>query len=655
MLTRSLAEARSGWVDGLTPDEPMTVSEFADKYRILNQKSSPEPGPWRTDRVPFAKDIMDDLSAVSDVEFVTFMKPTQICGTELGNNWLASIIALTPGPAMHVQPTVEMGKRWSRQRFAPMVADMEILREKMKDSRSRDSGNTLLSKDFDGGLLIITGANSAAGLRSMPVKYQMLDEIDTYPYDVDEEGDPVDLAIERTGNFPRRKVFMLSTPTLKDASRITKSYEEGDQRRCYVPCPECGEKQTLEFENLKWDKDADGNHLPETVRLACKHCGCLIAEHHKTWMLKNYEWRVEGTPNDRHHSYHINRLYAPLGWTSWEEIARRFLSAKNDQAKLKTFTNSIEALPFEVKGKKVDPKTLRDRSEDYPLRIVPMGGLVLVAGVDTQDNRFEIVVTAEGVNQHAWTIDYHIIYGSPSLKSTRQELDEYLATPFPHAAGCELNIQATAIDSGGHHTQDIYDYCRTRKARGIFATKSYSQSGRAIIGKPTKVDVTVKGNIIKKGAEVWLIGADTAKSLIYSRLGNDNHEVDGYVHLSKYLSDQFFDQLTSEKLDIQQRKGFPHYVWVLPPGKRNEVLDCTVGAKVAAYKLGVYRWRPAKWRQLEEMIQPATGDMFAQSDQQDREQSAWAAVKSVRPARRPRARKRRPNPAGFVHGGMHDG
>lgn len=652
MLTQSLADLRPGWVNGLRPEMPLTVTEWSDEYRVLNQKASGEAGDWRTSRTPYLKDIMDDLSADSDVVRVTFMKSAQIGGTETGNNWIGYLIDHSPGPVLVVQPTVDLAKRWSRQRLTPMIEDMPVLKSKIQDSRSRDSGNTVLSKDFDGGIMVATGANSAAGLRSMPVKFLMLDEIDAYPLDVDDEGDPVDLAIERTKNFTRKKIFEISTPTTEGSSRIAKSYKAGDRRKLHLPCPHCEEMQTLEFGNLRWGKDAAGNHQPETVKLYCKHNGCEIEEHHKTWMLERCQWLVTGNPNAKHHSYHINSLYSPLGWESWSSLVVKFLAAKNDETKLKTFTNTSEGLPFAAKGKRIDGDSLKERGEDYPLRIVPLGGLVLTAGVDTQDDRFEITVWAEGMNFHVWAIDYHIIWGDPGLRSTREELDEYLATSFPHEAGCELTIKATGIDSGGHHTQEIYDYCRIRKARNIFATKGYSQSGRPIIGKPSKVDVTTHGKTIKNGGEVWMIGTDTAKSLIYNRLATVDPAVDGYVHLSKHLSDGFFQQLVSERLETHYHKGFARMTWMKPAGIRNEVLDCTVGAKAAAYKLGLHRWRPAQWRALEERVQPVTPDLFASQDTA----TEAPTPEALAPAKKKSTKKRRrPGRGGFVHGGMKGG
>ncbi len=649
-MKTTLADARPGWYEGLRPRPPMTVTEYADKNRILNSKSSPEPGPWKTSRIPYMKDIMDDLSQDSPVEVVSLMKCTQVAGTEILNNWVAYTIEEAPGPTMIVQPTVNLGKRWSRQRFTPMIEEMPGLNARIKDSRSRDSGNTVESKEYDGGMVVITGANSGSALRSMPVKYLGLDEIDAYPADVDGEGDPCDLAEERTSNFARRKVVKISTPTTKDFSAIEKAYHEGDQRVLYVPCPHCEEYQTLILKNLRCKKTDAGEWLTDTAAYVCEHCGALIGEHHKPWMFDRYKWVVEGVPNDKNHSYRINKLYAPLGWTSWGKILDKYRKAKKVKERLKTFTNTTEGLPFEEATNKITSDVIKDRAEDYPLRECPRGVLLLVAGVDTQPDRFEVVVWGLGLNLHEWVIDYHVIWGSPSLATTRAQLDEYLATPFPHAAGCDLVIQATAVDSGGHNTQDIYDYCRVRKTRRIIATKGFSAKGRPIIGKPTKVDVTVHGKTIPKGAEVWMIGSDTAKSLIYARLTTSDPEHDGFVHCSSHLPDEFFKQLTSEKLKTRYVKGHPVLEWILPSGVRNEVLDCTVNAKAAAYYLGVHRWRPAQWRQLEDKVQPATSDMFATSAAIEREEQVETAAKAVRPAPK-RAKRRRKS--SWVNGGLN--
>src|SRR5262245_56383757 len=255
---------------GLRPDPVLTVSEWSDAYRMLSSRASSEPGPWRTRRTPYLKEIMDALSPASKWERTVFMKGAQIGATEAGNNWLGYIIHKCPGPLMAVQPTTDMAKRLSKQRIDPLIEDSPELRGRVSEARSRDASNTQLSKEFPGGILVMTGANSAVGLRSMPVRFLFLDEVDGYPSDVDGEGDPVNLAIARTRTFPRRKIFIASTPSLRGMSRIEMLYEESDQRQFYVPCPHCMESQPLAFEQLRWPKGK-----PQQAKYYCRGCGAV--------------------------------------------------------------------------------------------------------------------------------------------------------------------------------------------------------------------------------------------------------------------------------------------------------------------------------------------------------------------------------------------
>ncbi len=267
--------------EGLKPDPNFTVSAWADNHRILSSISSSEPGPWRTDRTPYLKEIMDCLSPSHPCEKVVFMKGAQIGGTECGNNWMGFVIHHAPGPMLIVNPTVETAKRTSKMRIDPAIENCPALKEKVKDPRARDSGNTILMKEFPGGVLVMTGANSAVGLRSMPIRYLFLDEVDGYPDDAAGEGDPVNLAIQRTATFSNRKIFMISTPTIKNYSRIETAFLEGDQRYYFVPCPDCGEFQKLKWAQIKWPKGQ-----PEPAYYVCEKCSSVWQDYQKAEILK---------------------------------------------------------------------------------------------------------------------------------------------------------------------------------------------------------------------------------------------------------------------------------------------------------------------------------------------------------------------------------
>ncbi len=432
------------FIFALKPDAIMSVSDWADANRILSQTASSEPGKFRTSRTPYLKEIMDALSPHSGYEKVVFMKGAQIGGTEAGNNWVGFIIDQAPGPMLVVQPTVEMGKRWSKGRLAPLIEDTLCLRDKVKDPRSRDSGNTVQSKEFPGGIVVITGANSAVGLRSMPVRYLFLDEVDAYPPDADSEGDPLTLAIQRTATFARRKIFIVSTPTIKGLSRIEKEFEETDQRYFFVPCPFCGHFQILKWEGVQYDQ------THSRCFYACEFCKGHIEEHFKTDMLRRGEWRATNKEkvSKKVIGFHLNSLYSPVGWLSWDACYQNYEMAKDNEQLLKAWTNTTLGLPWEEKGDVPDWGVLFDRREHYRIGNVPPGGYVLTAGVDVQNDRLELEIVAWGQNSESWSVDYRTIYGSPADSETWQKLSLVLDEDFKSEDGRFLKISMLAVDTG---------------------------------------------------------------------------------------------------------------------------------------------------------------------------------------------------------------
>lgn len=303
------------------------------------------------------------------------------------------VIHQAPGPMMAVQPTVEMAKRNSKQRIDPLIEESEVLRTLVSDPRSRDSGNTMLAKEFPGGVLVMTGANSAVGLRSMAARYLFLDEVDGYPGDVDGEGDPINLAMARTRTFARRKVFMVSTPKITGMSRIEKAYDESDRRQYWVPCPVCREYQILKFPQLRWPKGD-----PEKATYVCEHCSQEIQNHQKQWMLARGQWRANPGQNwDRKTAgFHLSGLYSPVGWFSWADAAEQFEQAQKDPSLLQVFVNTVLGETWTLMGEAPDWKRLYDRREDYKLGTVPRGGFFLTAGADVQRDRIEVEVVACG-------------------------------------------------------------------------------------------------------------------------------------------------------------------------------------------------------------------------------------------------------------------
>lgn len=589
--------------DGLRPQRQLTVSAWADKFRRLSGKASDEQGPFRTSRTPYMAEPMDCLSSSSPVERVVIMAGSQLGKTESGYNWLGYIMDHAPGPTMMVQPREVDAKRHSRQRLDPMIEECPTLKGKVADRRSRDSANTVLLKEFPGGVLILAGANSASGLKSMPVRNLMLDEVDLFPQDVEGEGDPVDLAWARTRNFSGRKMLMVSSPTIEGRSRIATAYEETDRRVYVVPCPFCQHHQVIEWARMKWDKDEDGSDLPETVRLICESCGEGIEEHHKTRMLAGGFWLVrnhEADPKVR--GYWISALYSPLGWLSWSEIVWAWIKAKGRREKLKTFVNTVLAETWKEKGEAPDWERLHDRRELYAFGTVPRGGVFLTMGVDVQADRLELEVVAWGRGLESWSVQYVTLPGDPTQAPVWLDLARELSATYPHESGVQLSIRAMGIDSG-FSTQHVYGWVRTQQPSRVFALKGSDESS-ALVMHSKAVEVQHEGKRLQRGLKLWHIGGPVAKHELYAFLRlpkptePDQPYPAGYCHFPEYAA-EYFKQLTAEQVVVStNRKGYRTFSWE-KTRERNEALDCRVYARAAAAILGVDRFTDAAWDALE--------------------------------------------------------
>lgn len=423
--------------------------------------------------------------------------------------------------------------------------------------------------------------------------------------DLDNEGDPVKLAEARASTFGRNaKFYFSSSPTLKGASRIDDLYKISDQRRYYVPCPHCGHMQVLEWENLKWDESY------KRVQYLCNgpECGALIDEHEKGAMLAKGEWRAHAEGDGETVGFHLNALYAPLGWTSWLSLAKDFDEAlikqkQGDQATMQVFYNTKLALVWDnaMEQTKAEVLQARARSENYVLGTVPVGALMLTAAVDVQGNRLEFIVIGWGAGLERWVVDHQVIMGDPSDSRTWEVLDDKLKVRYRHVSGVGLAILATAIDSGGHHTHEVYQFCRVRRWRNVFAVKGESQPGKNIIAqRPSRVDVNWRGNIEKNGAELWMIGTDTAKDWIYNRYPLETGP--GSLHFAKDLPDDFFAQCVAERKVARYVKGKRRVEWTKGKAERNEALDLMVYALAMAEYLGLGRYNESDWDKVRQSL-----------------------------------------------------
>ncbi len=557
---------------GLRPDPLLSVSEWADRFRVLSTVDSGEPGPWRTARTPYLREVMDCLSPSSPIERTVLMKAAQLAGTNAGLNWLGYVVHQAPGPMLVVQPTVEVAKRFSKQRVGPLIESSPALRDLVKDPRTRDSGNTVLSKEFPGGVVMMTGANSAVGLRSMPVRFLFLDEVDGYPADADEEGDPVALAIQRTVTFANRKILLVSTPTIKGFSRIEAAYLESDQRRYWVPCPKCLEEQILEWKQIRWPKKPEERR--DLAFYLCIHCENEIQDHQKNWMLDRGRWIAEAKGDGKTAGFHLSSLYSPHGWkNSWGAIAVEHGQVYKDPPRLKVWVNTKLGETWEEHADRVDGEGLMSRREEYgPL--LPDGVATLTAGVDLQDDRIELEIVGWGKDEESWSIEYRVLWGDPSSPAIWKDLDALLHRAFPHVRQvANLHIRAACVDTGGHHTLKAYDFCRPRQGRRVWAIK-----GRGGMGVPIWPRRPSRNN--KGKVPLFIVGVDAAKEAFYARLRLEEPGP-GYCHFPMSRDVEYFKQLTAEHVVTRYHKGRPIREWRKQPSDRNEALDCRVYSMAA--------------------------------------------------------------------------
>ncbi len=553
-------------VEAIAPPPDLTVSGWADRYRILTSESSAEPGHWRTDRAPYQREPMDSLNDPK-VERVVIMSCSQVGKSEIINNILAYFIDYEPCPIMLSLPTLEMAEDYSKDRLDPLFSKTKRLLEKVGDRKSKKSDSTILRKKFPGGQLSLVGSNSPASLSSRPIRLYLGDEIDRYPVSAGEEGDPVDLGIARTRNFWNRKIVLVSTPNTQGESRIETAYEDSTQETWQMPCPSCTKFQQLKHAHMQHLLDEKG--VLFKVEAACEFCGSLHSEaqwkkQQGRWVAKQFHRNTRG--------FHLNQYVSP--WVSWLEIETQFLKVKDDTDRLKVFVNTVLGETWEEKGEVAAFESLFARREVYKAQ-VPMPVSVLTCGVDVQDNRLELEVVGWNGNQN-WNIDYLVLHGDPAKDDLWNQLDKILRSTYVHESGNKFNIVATCIDSGGHHTQRVYDFCLARKSRRIYAIKGRGGAGVPLVSSPSKK----KSGKDPRKFELFIVGSDEAKLQILRNMQVTDPALPGFCHFPMERDQEYFQQLTSEQLVRRFKNGVAYHAWHKKRA-RNEAFDCRMYARVA--------------------------------------------------------------------------
>ena len=594
----SISELEKSAYLAFKPPKKLTLSEWADEYAYLSAESSAEGGRWHT--LPYQKAMMD---AITDpkIEQVTVMKSARVGYSKILNHIIAYHIHQDPCGIMVVQPTIEDAAGYSKEEIAPMIRDTKVLTNLVSDAKTRDSNNTILQKQFPGGVLSLVGANSARGFRRVSRRIVLFDETDGYPASAGTEGDQIKLGIARTQYFWNRKIVAGSTPTIKDFSRIERLFDQSDQRRYYVPCPHCNHMQYLRWPNMRWENDD-----PLTASYACEECGELIPHSKKRWMVERGEWRPTQPGNGRHVGFHVWAAYSYSPNAEWSNLVEEFLLSKNDPEQLKTWINTTLGECWEDEyASKVGADGLMDRAanEKYEKGVPPREVLMLSLGCDVQDDRLSMSLWGIGRNEEMYLVDRKVIYGSPARADLWKQMDEVLMDKYKNEDGVELKIDSAAIDTGGHFTQEVYQYVRERSHLGLIGIKGMGQKGKPPIGKPTKVDINFSGKALRKGVQLFPVGVDTIKTTLHNRL-KDAELGDGYIHFYPTITTDYFQELTAERQVLRYKHGYQERVWVKKSNARNEALDEMVYAYAAFCRFKQRYDRRTIWDQLEKKRNP---------------------------------------------------
>lgn len=560
VLDRSLRDAMAVF----RPPPRLSVSQWADRHRQLSREASSEPGQWRTGRAEYQRAILD---AISDplTHTVVVMSCAQVGKSEMLLNGIGFHIAQDAAPILFLQPTVEMAETFAKDRIAPMIRDSPCLTALIAEPLSRSGGNTILHKQFPGGHLTLAGANSPASLASRPVRIVFADEVDRYPPSAGTEGDPVTLARARTKTFWNRKFVLTSTPTIKGVSRIEQAYAESDQRVFEVPCPHCATAQRMLWAAVVWPAgraDAAAYH--------CTDCGAAWSDAQRIAALRKGEWSASA-PFRGIAGFHLNELYSP--WSRVGDIAQSFVEAKasRSQERMRAWINTTLGETWEQDGERVDDAGIAARVESWAGE--PDGVLVRTAGVDVQDDRLEVEIVGWGVDEESWSLAYHVIFGDPSGPALWADLDRLLL---------DMKPAAVCVDSGGHHTQAVYKFCRERLRRRVYAIKGMGGPGRLVW--PKRASRQNSGKL-----PLFLVGVDAAKDQIFAHLKLTTAGP-GYCHFPDDRDDQYFAGLASETVVTKYSKGFPVREYRKRAGVRNEPLDCRVYSYCALISLNIRRW-----------------------------------------------------------------
>lgn len=592
----------------LKPRKKMSISEWAEENMRLPEGSS-EPGRYRVSNMPFQKEILDAI-ADTRVTDVSVMSSAQIGKTTILLCGIGYYIDYETSTQLLVLPTLNLSRIFSKTRLDTMIEEVKVLKGKVGNAKARDADNTLLYKKYPGGHLVLAGANSPASLSSMPIRVIWMDEIDRFPDSAGDEGNPVTLAEKRSTSFWNEKHIKTSTPTRTGYSKIESEFEKGTMEEWCVECPCCKTFQPYEWERVDF----------KTITMSCVECDEKIPE--KDWKESNHKWIAAHPERKSHRSFHLNELASPF--SNWGKIidkykdAYRQMKEKHNPNDMISFVNTVLGKTWQdtdVDESSVTSEILKERAELYRADI-PDGVLMLTAAVDVQKDRFEIEIRGWAREYESWGIYKTEIYGNIEQNEIWDELEEYLSQEFSFEDGTRLNVAATAIDTGGDHTNAVYKWLKKMRfcKKNVFGVKGYTGSadGIPLLHKKSKGQIKEKQKngkeVVVDETDIYILGVNSGKEDIVNRL-EINKPGEGYSHFpanaGRGYTDEYYDGLLSEKKVYKKVRGVYKYTWVKKNGVRNEPLDL-FNYGYAACKI----MRPA-WNVLEEKLDKGINYMKA--------------------------------------------
>lgn len=611
------------------PDAELHLDQWSEANVVI-PKGSAFAGRYRLEHTPYARRILQALSPTNPAAVVVARVASQMLKTQVAICAILGWMHSAPANIIALEPSDGLAKRLS-SRISKSIEACDAVKDRVAAPRSRDKRNTIDAKEFDGGTLYITTGGSDANLAEIPARYLFIDEVNRDGYRIGAtEGDRIKIALARLTTYEGiSKAYLVSSPTRVGASKITELYEQGTEEHYHVPCPHCGHLHELVLDHFHYTT-RPGTDQIERAWFTCPDCGADIEEDDKVTMLPSEEdggqarWVPTALGDGETISITLSAFYAPLGSIKWVRLAKEYAAAlaakeRGDHTQMEVFWNTRLGLDYDASEVTSTARDLQERAraEQYPARIVPDRALVLTLYADTQDNRLEVVTEAWGPASERWTIDHQILWGDPSTPpdtpgSVWQRLEELRRTPYAHASGALIRISAMGIDSGGHHTQDVYNWGAQREALGCLVTKGANVRGKPIIAaRPSLQDIDWQGQKVEEGVKLWTLGTDTAKDFIFNRLRLTSGP--GAMHWHRDIDLEFFEQLLVEKPAIRWHKGRQIREYIKPNGARNEILDCAVGNLALYYHLGLHKWSELDWRRLRENLIPknSTPDLFA--------------------------------------------